>query len=277
MDKTTNPAKIYRSELFRTPLTIEKKLGIWIDRTGSSRSNAATVPAGYRILGLYAFVNIVKGRGFFCTDSADPQPLSSGNIIVLTPKTPHRYFPETEWETRWIVFGGPEAAQLEKAGCFKSDNTIWRDKRDIFGTTFESINSIMDKEDLSSIIFRKSMLLSLIADLYTAQFSIQKSKENSLIENAINELKKRYTEKNALIETVRQSGLSENHFRRIFKKYAGISPKAFVLNQKINHAKELLSKGCSIKETSLMLNFDDLFYFMRLFKKLTGISPGKYL
>lgn len=276
MDKTTSPSKIFRSELFRTPLIVEQKLGLWIDRTGSDRSPIGTIGTGYRILGLYALVNIVKGRGYYCTGKGAVQTLTEGDIILISPKTPHRYYPESEWETRWIVFGGSQAVQLEKAGCLYSENSIWHDKRNFFGQAFESINSILSKEDITSIILRKSLMLSLIANLYSAQFSAQKSKENALIEYAINELNKRFTEKKAIAETIKLTGLSENHFRRRFKEYAGISPKAFVIKQKINHAKELLSNGHSIKETASILNFDDLFYFMRLFKKMTGVPPGKY-
>lgn len=64
---------------------------------------------------------------------------------------------------------------------------------------------------------------------------------------------------------------------RLFKKYATISPMAYILQLKMNRAAILLMQtDFSIKKISFMLNFSDPYYFSRVFKKNYGISPSLY-
>lgn len=65
-----------------------------------------------------------------------------------------------------------------------------------------------------------------------------------------------------------------SYFRKMFKKYTGVSPHQYHLELKIMRAKELiLSTDKSIKEISFELGFQSIYYFSRLFKKKIGMSP----
>lgn len=63
--------------------------------------------------------------------------------------------------------------------------------------------------------------------------------------------------------------------QKTFAKYAGIGVMEFFNRLKIKNAKILLEKGCSVKETALMLGFEDPNYFSTVFKRITGNSPLK--
>jgi transcriptional regulator GlxA family with amidase domain len=70
------------------------------------------------------------------------------------------------------------------------------------------------------------------------------------------------------------NNIGYSYFRKMFKKYTGISPHQYHLELKIMRAKELiLSTEKSIKEISFELGFHSIYYFSRLFKKKTGIAP----
>lgn len=73
------------------------------------------------------------------------------------------------------------------------------------------------------------------------------------------------------------SGMSESTFRREFHRYAGISPKQYILECKLHKAKQMLRAGdYSIKEICNILGFYDDAYFSKLFKKATGFTPMQY-
>jgi AraC-like DNA-binding protein len=78
------------------------------------------------------------------------------------------------------------------------------------------------------------------------------------------------------VKLASECNLSPTHFRRIFDKYTGSSPKEFILSMKISKAKQLLSEGKSIKEVAELSGFNDIFYFMRAFKKMSGITAGRF-
>ena len=73
-------------------------------------------------------------------------------------------------------------------------------------------------------------------------------------------------------------GMSESTFRREFHRYAGVSPKQYILDRKINKAKQMLRSGYyPIKEICMILGFYDDAYFSKLFKKSTGLTPMQYV
>jgi AraC-like DNA-binding protein len=72
--------------------------------------------------------------------------------------------------------------------------------------------------------------------------------------------------------------VSENYFRRIFKENTAKSPHQYVIDVRIDHAKELLlSRKYSIKQVSVIVGYPDTHYFSRLFKKKTGYAPIEYI
>jgi len=56
-----------------------------------------------------------------------------------------------------------------------------------------------------------------------------------------------------------------------------MSPIEFILNEKIKHAKKLLSNpNINVSEVSYATGFEDSNYFIRLFKKYEGVTPKQY-
>ncbi len=69
--------------------------------------------------------------------------------------------------------------------------------------------------------------------------------------------------------------MSKATFYRLFKRELGISPNDYILTEKMNKAKELLSHpGNKIAAISYELGFSDSNYFIRAFKKIVGITQG---
>ncbi len=72
-------------------------------------------------------------------------------------------------------------------------------------------------------------------------------------------------------------GYSKYHFIRLFKKATGTTPWAYVLQLKMDRAKELLlGSSYSIKEVAQHVGFSNSLYFSRMFRKLVGQSPSQF-
>jgi AraC-like DNA-binding protein len=72
-------------------------------------------------------------------------------------------------------------------------------------------------------------------------------------------------------------GIERTYFYRIFKESLGISPTEYLLNLRIEKAKEILkSDHESLSDIALALGYSNLFDFSRDFKKHTGVAPSKY-
>lgn len=71
--------------------------------------------------------------------------------------------------------------------------------------------------------------------------------------------------------------LSESHFSALFKKYMNISIREYILQRRIEKAKELLVEGnLTIFEIGEKLDYSDYRSFSRTFKRITGYTPTEY-
>lgn len=86
-----------------------------------------------------------------------------------------------------------------------------------------------------------------------------------------------YANKITLEELADISGYSVSRFQYLFRELYGTSPIEFLINERIRHAKELMSfDDTSINEISCSVGYDDPGYFSRIFKKYTGFSPKDF-
>jgi AraC family transcriptional regulator len=74
----------------------------------------------------------------------------------------------------------------------------------------------------------------------------------------------------------KSAGLSEYHFLRMFKKSTGYTPHQYVINQRIERAKDLLKNtDMSITEIAYLLGFSTPAHFTHLFRRKTGLLPSQ--
>lgn len=271
--KNISKTEVIRSEQFRTPLGFEKDLGLWVDRIGESISSEK--PEKLRILGLYAAVYIEKGEGGYISGNASPKNVKAGDVMIVYPKIPTRYYPKDEWKSKWIVWGGPEAERLERTGYLKE--TIVHDRNESVKKAYLSLFRIKSREDIESVLERKKILIQMILDLYrSSREKAEYSQNDILIGRLIDRISENPGSDYSIVRLASECNLSPTHFRRLFYKYTGSSPKEFILSMKISRAKQMLSEGKSIKEAAELSGFNDIFYFMRAFKKMTGITSGRF-
>jgi AraC family transcriptional regulator of arabinose operon len=73
------------------------------------------------------------------------------------------------------------------------------------------------------------------------------------------------------------SGLSESRLGHRFREVVGLSPMAYVEQQRIERAKQLLTMtSLSVKEISRQVGYETQFYFSLRFKRATGASPTDF-
>ncbi len=80
----------------------------------------------------------------------------------------------------------------------------------------------------------------------------------------------------SLSKIAKKVNLNESYLSRSFKKNYGLSPRNYVLNQRINKAKELLDSGLEIVDIAQELGFYDQAHFYKNFKAVYSITPKEY-
>lgn len=81
----------------------------------------------------------------------------------------------------------------------------------------------------------------------------------------------------SLAELARNSNLSVYYFSTQFRKSTGLSPHRFILQRRVQRARELLRKtSLTVLDVSLDLGFQHQNNFTRAFRRVTGMTPTRF-
>lgn len=101
---------------------------------------------------------------------------------------------------------------------------------------------------------------------------------DSIILPAVKHIEKFYCDPSLSVsELARLCYISEVYLRRKFSEYYGLSPKQFILDIRLNRAKQLLSENTlKIGEIATQCGFSGQYHFCRIFKEKLGMTPTEY-
>jgi AraC-like DNA-binding protein len=72
-------------------------------------------------------------------------------------------------------------------------------------------------------------------------------------------------------------GLSVSHFSRAFRVSTGMPPHQWLLRQRVNAAKQLMTaRNLTLAEIAISAGFTNQSHFTRVFSSIAGISPGAW-
>ncbi len=81
----------------------------------------------------------------------------------------------------------------------------------------------------------------------------------------------------SLTEAAKRSYVSDVYFRKLFKNRFGMSPKQYVIHNRIQHATSLILSGyCNLQEVAEQCGYGDYKHFTTEFKRIMGVSPSQY-
>ena len=97
------------------------------------------------------------------------------------------------------------------------------------------------------------------------------------VEKLIRFMSEHYDEKITLCNLAELSGISPTYLENIFRKITGKSPITYLIQLRLQKAKNFMQDGHSVTDTATKVGFNDVFYFSKCFKKYEGESPVHFL
>lgn len=128
------------------------------------------------------------------------------------------------------------------------------------------------------LILELFVMISRVLKLEWERSIIEDSpQQKELVSLAVQFIQNHYERDISLKDICGYVFLSPSYFTRIFKKETGYSPISFLINTRIERAKELLAgTGERVNEIALSVGFSTQQRFNEAFKKITGMTPLEY-
>ncbi len=232
-----------------------------------------------RILDEFQLLYITKGTGVFETNKKKYN-VKEGDTILLFPFEWHRYQPnqKTGWTEYYVGFNGSIAKQI--MNFFTPDNPIhYIGFNENIHQSFKIIYQLAELENIGYQQAIGGQIIYLLGKI--RQIVLNKSYANNSVEKIINQsriyMRSHVTQQFKMEDMAVSMNISYSSFRIEFKKYTGVSPGQYLLQLKIQMAKNLLSNSLfSIKEISFKSGFESPYYFSRAFKKHVGMTPSEF-
>lgn len=132
----------------------------------------------------------------------------------------------------------------------------------------------------SLFLFEKNRakIMSVFYDMID-KLAAQCMPQNNILLPAIKYIEKNYSSPTLTNETLSQlCGISEVYFRKLFMNLYETTPKQYIIDTRINKAKQLLTDGVlKVSAISDECGFSNPYHFCRTFKQKVGSTPTEYM
>ena len=223
----------------------------------------------------YQILYTRSGAGVLLVDGKELQQ-STGSIFFLSPGVPHEYMPTNgTWETAWVVFRGQHLADVMKELGFGSwhyrENADLSACESIFRRILSAVGDPLSGGERCSLLAYEYILE--VRSLLVAG----RSSGGGAVGGALEYMDANFSRDLTLEELACLTGVSLQHFCRVFRAQTGMRPMEYLARRRIAEAKRLLSSTeLSVGEISELCGYSNPTYFGTVFRRLEGTSPTEY-
>ena len=199
-----------------------------------------------------------------------------GDAALLDGSDFYRCYTEKDhWEFYWILFDGYNSVCLVKSVLERTGNVVHMAEDTLSGELFRRIVEGRKPHTLPDEVETSAAIQMILAELPVKGTADMKAEHrNVLLSTALDYMDQNYCGKVAIEDVADSMGLSKSYFCAFFKKETGYSPYDFIMNLRLNRAKELLKLSSkSVNEISGEVGFNSAAGFIKTFRDRFGITP----
>ncbi|MGF7049875.1 two-component system response regulator YesN [Paenibacillus sp. DS2015] len=160
--------------------------------------------------------------------------------------------------------------------CLTYIYEIGKRVEDILPSEFSPFHEMMNKSSLEAAFEWITELYVTVAD---HSKGMKHSKSSKILSLARDYIEAHFSDSQLKVENVsKHLYIQPRYLLRIFKQELGMSVSDYIVERRMQRAKELLTSGKNLRLTDIseMIGYSDASHFSKSFKKFTGRSPSEY-
>jgi len=246
-----------------------------------------------RALTDYEFIVMTDGE-LYIADDKRQYVVKNGEYLIMPPTLKQYGYKPSKCTFYWTHFTYPNELISPRCSMSEHDilNNIHKNQNMILPVqnTIPRIDRIIvllkqlqdsDRKYGSKMLNSLNItaaLMELHSQLYLSNGRVSlKGDHVQLYTDIVDYISWRIRENFKVSEIAEYFGYNEKYITTFFKKASGVSLKTYILNQKMDMAKALLSDtNKPISQIGYEIGFSDNHNFSSAFKKITGQSPSDY-
>ncbi|MEX0744188.1 MAG: helix-turn-helix domain-containing protein [Phycisphaeraceae bacterium] len=231
----------------------------------------------------YLFIWVIGGKGFAETEGRR-EDVTTGTLLTFAKGEAHTYGsdPHDPWHVVWFHFDGPAAADVladvRRAGGAASWAPLSLDDQ-LRERWMELIAAHHARQPHHCRLADYLLwgVLGLIRQRLELRAAGQPAASWQIVHAVQRYVREHLSEPIAVEDLARVAHVSCRQLTRLIQEAIGCAPMAYVLDQRIAQAADMLRQTEQpVKQIARAVGYDDPYYFTRLFKRRTGQSPTAY-
>ncbi len=218
--------------------------------------------------------------------------VAEGEYLLLPPSTEQYGYKGSACSFYWLHFSAREqTVRIVDSECKLPDKQEPKIVLPRYGKVKSLEKMIVMMKQLQDSVRSYStstlndyMSTVILCELYSQLFhtetgldSIKKTRQEQLYHDIVDYIKWSRGETVKVSQIAQLFGYNEKYLSHLFSSIAGVSLKQYILQQKMELAKFLLTDtNQNISEVSVKLGYSDSHNFMKAFKKIVGLTPSDF-
>jgi AraC-like DNA-binding protein len=212
------------------------------------------------------------------------QQVQAGTVVLMNPGDVHACNPiaDQHWsylmlyvDSQWLTalqheLGLNPNHELQPiAPTHSTAPDVFRALNGLYAALIDSQADILHKQ-CTAVAFFSQMQQTL------GTAGIRPEQATPRVERAAQYINDNFTQSISLEDMCAAASLSGSYLIRAFEQRYHMTPHAYLINRRIQHARTRLKSGSLIADVALELGFADQAHFQRAFKKHLAATPGQY-
>ncbi|MFC7681379.1 response regulator [Paenibacillus sp. GCM10028914] len=121
-----------------------------------------------------------------------------------------------------------------------------------------------------------SWLMRTVHNITTYMRKQRKSTSHQVVKEILSLIDQEIDQEITLHTVADRLYVNSSYLSRLFKQEMGIAFSTYVLEQKMERAKQVLQEGNKVYDAARLVGYRDVSYFTKVFRKYWGVNPGEF-